>query len=113
MKRCPICHRTFAAEALKFCRHDGALLHYEVPGASEFRATLLKLPRHEDFVPTAVFPSGQMPSGPTETSGGLTTPLSPQRRSRRSKVIDSLAVLPLANASTDQQMEYLSEGSTE
>src|SRR5687768_2998601 len=113
MKRCPICQRTFAAEALKFCRHDGALLRDEFPGASESRETLLKLPRGEDFVPTAVFPSGQMPSGPTRTSDSLTTPLSPRRRSRKSKAIDSLAVLPLANASTDQQMEYLSEGITE
>src|SRR5688572_20350845 len=113
MKRCPICQRTFADQALKFCRHDGALLRTELPGASDSRETLLKLPADADFVPTAVFSSGQMPSGPTDTSGTLTTPLSPKRRSRRSKVIDSLAVLPLANASTDQQMEYLSEGITE
>ncbi|MEO8435421.1 MAG: tetratricopeptide repeat protein [Pyrinomonadaceae bacterium] len=113
MKRCPICQRTFADEALKFCRHDGAVLREELPGASESRETLLKLPREADFIPTAVFTSGQMPSGPTDTSGSLTTPLSRKRRSRKSKVIDSLAVLPLANASTDQQMEYLSEGITE
>jgi len=36
-----------------------------------------------------------------------------QTRFTKSKVIDSLAVLPLANASTEQQMEYLSDGITE
>ncbi|MBD0372314.1 MAG: protein kinase [Pyrinomonadaceae bacterium] len=36
-----------------------------------------------------------------------------QRRPRSSRVIDSLAVLPLVNASADANMEYLSDGITE
>ena len=36
-----------------------------------------------------------------------------QRKSRSSRAIDSLAVLPLVNASADANMEYLSDGITE
>ncbi|MCA1628969.1 MAG: tetratricopeptide repeat protein [Acidobacteria bacterium] len=46
--------------------------------------------------------------------GGAASPASrPSRKSRSSKVIDSLAVLPLANVGGDPDMEYLSDGITE
>jgi TolB-like protein/Flp pilus assembly protein TadD len=115
MKRCPICHQTFADEALNFCRQDGVpLISDSSPFAAESQATRLKLvPPDDDFVPTTVFPSGATGGKAASTSSSLTMPLGRKRRSTKSKVIDSLAVLPLANASTEQQMEYLSDGITE
>jgi TolB-like protein/Tfp pilus assembly protein PilF len=119
MKRCPTCQQTYADEALKFCRHDGAALvddslpHVTAP---ESQPTRLKLPLPADaeLTPTALFQRGALPEGePATTSALLTVPLARKRRSLKSKVIDSLAVLPLANASTEAQMEYLSDGITE
>ncbi len=39
--------------------------------------------------------------------------VSPQRKRRSRKVINSIAILPLVNASADPEMEYLSDGITE
>jgi TolB-like protein len=117
MKRCPTCQQTYADEALRFCRHDGAVLVGDSSPslAAESQATRLKLPAPADveLAPTALFPDGAAQGETTTTSALLTVPLARRRRSQRSKVIDSLAVLPLANASTEPQMEYLSDGITE
>jgi TolB-like protein/Flp pilus assembly protein TadD len=113
MKRCPICQQTFTDEALRFCRRDGApLVSDSSPFTAESQATLLKLvPPDGDFVQTSVFPPSATRGEAATTSASLTGRLT--RKRRLTKVIDSLAVLPLANASTDQQMEYLSDGITE
>jgi TolB-like protein/Flp pilus assembly protein TadD len=119
MKRCPTCQQTYADETLKFCRHDGAALVGDSSssfGTTDLQATRLKLPVPADgeFAPTTLFPGGAALEGETATTSSLlTVPLARKRRSVKSKVIDSLAVLPLANASTDVQMEYLSDGITE
>ncbi|HYP53625.1 MAG TPA: hypothetical protein VEQ42_08795, partial [Pyrinomonadaceae bacterium] len=106
MKLCPTCQRAYADEALNFCRADGTPL----TPASEQQATLeLGTPRGANEGPTELFNA----SGQVATSSSLTAPLGRRRRPSRSKVIDSLAVLPLANESDGAQSEYLSDGITE
>ncbi len=110
MERCPACRRAYADDDLKFCRMDGAPLSADPAGEG---ATLVKLPPVGD-APTELF-------GPPTTSdsladsASLTRPLAPGRRRRpsRTKAIDSLAILPLANETGEPQAEYLSDGITE
>ena len=114
MKRCPRCERTYADEALKFCRHDGALLTSDSSFLTDAQPTLLKLPpqRATDEVATKIFPSGEVAAAATSSS--LTVPLRERRRRAvKSKTIDSLAVLPLINESRETHSEYLSDGITE
>jgi eukaryotic-like serine/threonine-protein kinase len=113
MKRCPTCARLYTDEALKFCRHDGAFLMIESASLPDAQPTLVKLPpRDSESVSTKIFSSGT-PSGGVATSSSLTGPLPRRRRSVKSKVIDSLAVLPLINESRETQSDYLSDGITE
>jgi TolB-like protein/Flp pilus assembly protein TadD len=111
MKRCPTCERTYTDEALNFCRHDGSVLVSHSASLLEAQPTLVKLPPRDnsnDLVATKVFPSGGV-----STSSSLTEPLQRRRRSLKSKIIDSLAVLPLINESKDTHSAYLSDGITE
>src|ERR1044072_3495757 len=103
MKRCPRCERAYADEALKFCRHDGALLISDSTSLNDSQPTLARLPpqRDTDSVATRIFPSGEGTAA-APTSSSLTTPLKERRRRAvPSKVIDSLAALPLINESPE------------
>ncbi|HYN85340.1 MAG TPA: hypothetical protein VER32_08815 [Pyrinomonadaceae bacterium] len=114
MKRCPTCQRTYADDALNFCRADGAALLRHSSPLFEYRETLVRLPG----APT----TGEMPTELLPTTGGagstssqLTAPLAPapRRRGARSRAIDSLAVLPLEESNRSPESEYLAEGITE
>ncbi len=98
---------------MSYCRLDGTMLVAASSSLAEDQETLIKLPTPDnDAIQTQVFGVGRA-SGKAVTSSSLTIPLQRKRRVVRSKIIDSLAVLPLANAGDDAQMEYLSDGITE
>ena len=72
-------------------------IRYQI--VSELRGDLKRLKRDMD-------------SGRTTVSG-VRGPAAAARSKKPSKAIDSLAILPLENASGDSEMEYLSDGMTE
>src|SRR5260370_18098236 len=100
MKTCPICHRVYHDETLRFCRNDGAQL---------LRTT-------SDDLPTGLLrrPGSDSLQSPTRPFGTPTSLSSPLRRGRSSrKAIDSLAVLPFTTAGAGPDMEYLSDAITQ
>ncbi len=105
MKLCPNCRRIYQDERLKFCRHDGAQLVNISESFSEnqtkvFGDSAIQELRTDELI--HISDSG-------DSAMLLTMPLK-RRRSSKSKIIDSLAVLPFANESKDSNAEYLSEG---
>jgi TolB-like protein/Flp pilus assembly protein TadD len=112
MKRCPACQRRYRDEAYNFCRDDGTPLIAETTGEDEPQTHLVDASAPESEAATQVFRSSGQSSGQVATSSSLTVPLQRRRPSSR-KTIDSLAVLPLVNASNDAEMEYFSDGITE
>ncbi|MDQ3818048.1 MAG: tetratricopeptide repeat protein [Acidobacteriota bacterium] len=108
MKRCPTCQLAYADEGLNFCRADGTALVNDTPVRDEDSSTMILPDAARQSGPTRT-ETGNFSSGPVATSS-LTSPL---RKKASRKAIDSLAVLPLANASNDPNMEYFSDGITE
>ncbi|HEY0006767.1 MAG TPA: tetratricopeptide repeat protein [Pyrinomonadaceae bacterium] len=110
MKRCPTCQRSYLDQTLKFCREDGARLITDPLLPLEPQTEIFGRTDDDEEPATEIFSSGT--SGAASTSRSLTRPVQ-KRGPRRSKVIDSLAVLPMTNASDDPEIEYLSDGLTE
>ncbi len=111
MKRCPACQQRYTDDALNFCREDGTPLITERTDDGESQTQLFGAAAQSAEAATQVFRSSNQSSGRIATSSSLTAPLQRRRSSR--KTIDSLAVLPLINASNDAEMEYFSDGITE
>ena len=126
MKRCPACQRVYSDEALKFCRACGTPLGASLPlegerptaflpADSDEGATEILGPRRaNEQAATSSTLTGSSPPSLADSSQ-LTRTLTPARRRRAAarRAIDSLAVLPLTNASGQTQSEYLSDGITE
>jgi TolB-like protein/Flp pilus assembly protein TadD len=111
MKRCPACQQRYTDDALNFCRDDGTPLITERTDDGEPPTQLFGRAAQGAEAATQVFRSSDQSSGRIATSSSLTAPLQRRRSSR--KTIDSLAVLPLVNASNDAEMDYFSDGITE
>ena len=110
MKHCPTCRATYADETFKFCRVDGAPLADSPPSAWGRPADAAGPDRRDDDLPpTAVLPSERLTTGSLPTAA---MPAPPRRPSTR-RAIDSIAILPLANACAEPSGEYLSDGITE
>lgn len=111
MKLCPACQNVYSDEALNFCRDDGTPLIAGGTSEGESETRLFNQASQNNDAATKVISSSGGVQSRTATSSSLTAPLQRKRASRRA--IDSLAVVPLVNASGDAEMEYFSDGITE
>jgi len=102
MKSCPLCRRAYSDETLNFCLDDGSALiegpatadqrTSTSPNASEGTGGLSVTPSSVNDFPTQV-----LWAGAPATSG----------------IANSIAVLPFANISRDEDIEYFSDGLAE
>lgn len=111
MKRCPKCQRIYEDARLKFCRRDGTALVSVSSEVLEEGTKVLAVAQSGDEMQTSNL-IHTTDSGDFAPSTFLTMPLK-KRRTSKTKVIDSLAVLPFSNESKDANAEYLSEGIAE
>jgi adenylate cyclase len=114
MKSCPTCHQTFENDALKFCRHDGAVL---VTGAGNLIESE-PAPNWSDLL-VDTLPDVQV-EPPAQGAKRVSTsvavedhqefPATLKLKSGTIKKLASVAVLRFLNESNDRENEYFSQG---
>src|SRR5262245_57026553 len=135
MKRCPQCGRDYNDDSLSFCLDDGAELLFG-PGIPDEPATAIlhdtsppieaaTRPQIHTTAPTEVFPldsakeqrstrfDKRLVLAPVALAVIVLGGFFGYRYLGTTTQVDSIAVMPFANESANQDVEYLSDGMTE